>query len=84
MPFAFILCATLASVGGAFEKHGVLITVAFCFLVSLTLEILQTWMPSRSSSMPDLVFNTLGGWMGAVIYRSWSGPARERERGIIT
>jgi len=82
IPFAFILSATLIRVGGAFEKHGVLITVAFCFLVSLALEILQAWMPSRSSSMLDLVLNTLGGWTGAFAYRFFSRPFWAKERQV--
>ena len=82
IPFGFILFATLIRVGGAFEKHGVLMTVAFCFLVSLALEILQAWMPSRSSSMLDLVLNTLGGWMGAFTCRFFSRPIRGKERGM--
>ena len=66
IPFGFILFATLIRFGETFEKHGVLITVAFCFSVSLALEIVQAWIPSRSSHMLDLLLNTLGGWLGAV------------------
>ena len=66
MPFGFILFATLTRLGGAVEKHGVLITAALCFSVSMALEILQAWIPSRSSQMADLLLNTLGGWMGAI------------------
>jgi hypothetical protein len=69
MPFGFILFATLTRLGGAFEKHGVLITVAFCFSASFAIEILQAWIPSRSSSMLDLLLNTLGAWAGAISYR---------------
>jgi VanZ family protein len=69
IPFGFILFATLIRFGGAFEKHGVLITVAFCFSVSFAIEILQAWIPSRSSSMLDLLLNSLGGWTGAYAYR---------------
>lgn len=69
IPFGFILFATLARLGGAYEKHGVFITIAFCFSVSFSLEILQAWIPSRDSHMRDLLLNTLGGWMGAISYR---------------
>jgi hypothetical protein len=69
IPFGFILFATLVRLGGAFEKHGVLITVAFCFSVSLALEIVQAWIPLRSSHMLDLLLNTLGGWSGVISYR---------------
>lgn len=69
MPFGFILYGTLIRLGGAFEKQGVLLTVAFCFLVSFAIEILQAWMPSRSSDLLDLLLNTLGAWLGALTYR---------------
>jgi hypothetical protein len=69
IPFGFILAATLIKFGGTFEKHYFLITVLFCFTVSLIIEVLQAWMPSRSSSMPDLIFNTLGALIGAMILR---------------
>lgn len=69
IPFGFILFATFLRFGGVFEKHGVLITAAFCFLVSIALELFQAWIPSRSSQMMDLVLNTLGGFTGAVLYR---------------
>ena len=70
IPFGFILAATLIKLGGNLEKHYFLITVFFCFTVSLIIEILQAWMPSRSSSMQDLIFNTLGALIGAAILRS--------------
>jgi hypothetical protein len=69
IPFGFVIFATFIRFGSAFEKHGLLITVALCFMVSLTIEILQAWIPSRSSSMLDLVLNTLGAWLGAFAYR---------------
>jgi len=69
IPFGFILFATLIRFGGTFEKHGVLITIAFCFSVSLALEIVQVWIPFRSSQMLDLLLNTFGGLTGAISYR---------------
>jgi glycopeptide antibiotics resistance protein len=69
IPFGFVLIALLIRLGGIFEKHDVFITVALCFMVSLSIEILQSWIPSRSSHMLDLLLNTLGGLTGAIIYR---------------
>ena len=80
IPFGFILSVTLMRAGGAFGKNAVLITVAFCFLISLSIEILQAWMPSRTSSMRDLILNTLGAWVGAFTYRFFSRPVREKHR----
>lgn len=69
MPFGFVLFATLIRFGGLLERHPVLFTAATCLFVSLTIEIFQAWIPSRSSHLLDLVFNTLGGWVGALIGR---------------
>jgi len=69
IPFGFILFATLLKFGPAIEKHAFLVTIALCFSVSLSLEIAQAWMPSRSSSMLDLILNTLGGLAGTTLCR---------------
>jgi len=69
IPLGFVLIATFVKVGGSFEKHGVLITVVLCFTVSLAIEILQAWIPSRSSDFLDLIFNTLGTLLGVMIHR---------------
>jgi hypothetical protein len=69
IPFGFILAATLIKLGGTLEKHYLFITVSFCFTVSLIIEILQAWLPSRISSMPDLIFNTLGALIGTLILK---------------
>ena len=69
IPFGFILAATLMKFGGTLEKHCFFITVSFCFTVSLIIEILQAWLPSRSSSMTDLILNTLGALIGVVMLR---------------
>jgi hypothetical protein len=46
--FGFVLTATLIKLGGIFKKHSVLIAVSLCFIVSLIIEIVQAWLPSRS------------------------------------
>jgi len=69
IPLGFFLNATFVKAGGSFERHGVLTTVVFCFTVSLAIEILQAWMPSRSSDCLDLLLNTLGALLGVMIYR---------------
>jgi hypothetical protein len=69
IPFGFVLSATLIKLGGTFEKNDVLITVVLCFTLSLFIEIVQAWIPSRSSHMLDLILNTLGALIGAIIYR---------------
>ncbi len=47
-----------------YETTGI---VVFCFSLSLSMEILQAWLPNRSSSLLDLSLNTLGAWLGVLL-----------------
>ena len=78
IPFGFILAATLIKFGGTLKKHYFFITVSFCLTVSLIIEILQAWLPSRISSMPDLIFNTLGALIGVVILKYFILSSNDR------
>ncbi len=48
-------------------KYSALVIVSFGCALSLTIEIVQAWMPSRTSSALDLMLNTLGAWLGVVL-----------------
>lgn len=61
IPLGFIFAATFVRAG---SKHSILITVALCFTLSLFIEIIQAWLPSRSSSQMDLICNTTGSVIG--------------------
>lgn len=50
-------------------------------LLSLSIEVLQLAMPSRASDVDDVLFNTLGALVGAVVgVLAFSRPARRRGR----
>ena len=61
-----------------FERRAwtLLLVVADVALLSFIGETAQLWLPARSSSVVDLVANTLGGALGA-----WLVPYRRRDRG---
>lgn len=55
-----------------------LLTVGCGFLVSFGIESYQAWMPSRTSSLLDLVLNTGGTALGAIALRIALGWWRKR------
>jgi hypothetical protein len=80
IPFGFVLVALLNRLGGIYAKRAVLITVALCFILSLSIEIIQSWIPSRSSHTLDLTLNTFGSWLGTYAYRFFSNELQKKRR----
>jgi VanZ family protein len=67
IPFGFCFYTYLATVRPV--RRLTLITVAVGATVSLTIEILQVFLPTRDSGTTDLITNTLGTWVGVASYR---------------
>jgi VanZ family protein len=73
IPLGFCVLAYLASVLSI--KRAVVTTVALGFAISMTIEVLQSFLPTRSSGMTDIITNTLGTAIGVELYR-WSFTQR--------
>ncbi|MGJ5813852.1 VanZ family protein [Paludibaculum fermentans] len=68
-PFGFALSALLAAFGQVRRVWAW--AVAGGFLVSMTIELLQGYLPTRNSDLTDVLTNTLGTCIGATIYMIW-------------
>ena len=66
IPMGFILYALFLNLSIS-QARSMLFSVLLCFIISLFIEITQTWIPSRSSQLLDLMLNTMGGLIGAII-----------------
>ncbi len=68
IPLGFILIALYGRIESFSHRYGRLIVVLFAFAFSLSIEITQVWIPSRDSSLLDLFLNTIGGYLGVLLY----------------
>ena len=68
VPFGFFFCMYFSS--GRTNRKAVLATIVLGAAFSLTIEILQWYIPMRDSGTTDILTNTLGTALGALLYRS--------------
>jgi hypothetical protein len=69
IPLGFFFCSYFSLVRRI--EHPALVTIAVGFLVSLTIEVLQAFLPTRDSGTTDLITNTFGTCLGVILY-GWS------------
>ena len=73
VPLGFFFCAYWSVVRTI--KHPRLTTVVLGLAVSLTIEVLQSYLPTRDSGTTDLITNTLGTFLGVRLYASKAARA---------
>jgi VanZ family protein len=65
IPLGLILCAYFDWTKAPWKA--MLLTIVICAMLSLTIEVLQYYLPRRGSGITDIFTNTLGGALGAAL-----------------
>jgi hypothetical protein len=81
VPLGFCFCVLFAWRIGV--RHSLLYATILGFWVSLTIEILQAYMPMRISGTTDLITNTSGAALGAWLYLNAYVQGWLRRLGLI-
>jgi Glycopeptide antibiotics resistance protein len=68
MPLGFFMALFLLKVREMRNwRKNLFHTVFICFCISLSIELIQVYIPTRDSQLSDLICNTLGGGMGGML-----------------
>lgn len=71
VPLGFCLAWALCKSRGYRWTRTCAVVLLSGFMLSLFFELVQAWIPSRSSSSRDLMFNSLGAGLGALAAIFW-------------
>jgi glycopeptide antibiotics resistance protein len=66
VPLGFIVCGYLT---GAKGRRAILNTIIMAGALSFAIEVLQAYMPERESDITDIITNTIGASIGAMLAR---------------
>ena len=68
VPFGFFAVAALTQLGGRLNARAFHLAAPIGIITSLLIELSQCWLPSRSSTLLDLILNSLGTGAGVALY----------------
>jgi len=81
VPVGCCFAALLAWLNG--RRRSLLYATLLGLLTSMTIEVLQAFMPTRFSGMTDLISNTLGAALGAWLYLNPASQGWLRRTGLV-
>jgi hypothetical protein len=67
IPFGFLVAAYLQEAAEYSRRQALIAAVAIGLITSLGIELLQVYLPTRDSSLLDVINNTLGSMAGALL-----------------
>ena len=67
VPLGFVVCAFVACTRN--QRQAILYAILAGGILSFTIEVLQVYVPQRDSGMTDIITNTLGAALGALLAR---------------
>jgi hypothetical protein len=73
IPLGFFFCWYFSSIRRL--KRSVMVTIVLGFVVSLTIEVLQSFLPTRDSGMTDIITNTAGTVVGVMLFVWMAGQS---------
>lgn len=82
---AYLMLGTVLALGWLSRAHpgrAVLLVTLLCSLLSVSLETMQNYLPSRVPSLLDWIANSVGALGGAWIGTRLSRPLRQRQRRV--
>jgi glycopeptide antibiotics resistance protein len=59
--------ALSGALGGTLDRRRLWLTVALCMALSIGIELVQLTIPSRATDVDDVLFNTIGAALGALL-----------------
>jgi len=83
VPLGFFFCAFLDMAQHPRRLSVSSIAIAIGISMSLIIEISQFYLPTRDSSLMDVISNSLGTVIGAILYRFMSTPLQALKRHIL-
>ncbi|MCP5006475.1 MAG: hypothetical protein GY941_21435 [Planctomycetes bacterium] len=81
MPLGFFITAYLYGLNISSCYSVYLMTILPCGAISLSIELLQIYLQTRTSSLLDLICNTTGTALGCALYRATSSYFKPADKG---